>query len=150
MTVGSEAPDPGDMSAERFAVLVEAWEEDGIIEEGLRAAGIDAVLDRVFGEMCERFRADRASGVDATIQWELEVRGERHPWVLRIGSGECRTQPGRAEDPTVTFRTRLGTFARLITGQANPVRLVVTRRLKVSGNLLLASRVPTFFEMPRA
>lgn len=150
MTVGSEAPDPADMSAEQFAVLVAAWEEPGIIEEGLRAAGIDAVLDRVFGEMCERFRPDRAEGVDATIQWRLHVRGDEHPWIVRIVDGSCEAWSGRVEDPTVSFRARLGTFARLITSQADPMKLVLTRRLKVRGNLLLARRVPTFFEMPRA
>lgn len=150
MTVGSEAPDPGDISAERFVALVAAWQEDGIIEEGMRAAGVDAVLDRVFGEMCDRFRPDRAGDVTATIQWLLELRGDEHAWVVRIEDGTCTATTGRADDATVTFRTRLGTFARLISGQADPVRLVLTRRLKVSGNLLLAPRVPGFFEMPRA
>lgn len=146
----SEQPDPGAVSAEEFARLIAAWEEDGIIEEGLRAVGVERVLDRVFDQMVERFRSDRAGDRDAVVQWRIHVRDEEHPYVLRMQDGSCASERGEAQDPRVTFRADLAAFARLITGQADPVRLVLKGRLRVSGDLLFARHVPTFFEMPRA
>jgi alkyl sulfatase BDS1-like metallo-beta-lactamase superfamily hydrolase len=106
------------------------------------------VLDRIFDEMAARLRADRAHGINAEVRWRIDVRGERHEYVLRIADGEgqiVRTPT----DPAVTFTMDLATFARLATGQADPVRLLLTRRLRVSGNLLLARRIPTLFAMPK-
>jgi putative sterol carrier protein len=145
----SEQPDPGTVSAEEFARLIAAWEDDGIIEEGLRAVGVERVLDRVFDQMAERFRPDRAGDREGMVQWRIHVRDEEHAYVLRIEGGSCTAGRGAAEDPRVTFLADLAAFARLITGQADPVRLVLKGRLRVSGDLLFARHVPTFFEMPR-
>lgn len=145
----SQAPDPGEMSAEDFARLVNAWGEDTIITEGIRAAGTERVLDRMFDEMAARFRGGKAGNVDADVQWSIEIRGEVHHYALHMRAGNCEARKGEVEDPRVAFRTDLGAFARLVTGQANPVALVVTRRLKVRGDLLFARRVPGFFRMPR-
>jgi putative sterol carrier protein len=144
----SEAPDPTTMDADEFARLIAAWEDDGIIMEGLRVAGVGAVLDQVFTQMVERFRADAADGTEAEVQWLIEGRDEEHPYILRVADGEARWERHRAEEPDVTFRTDVPSFVRLVTGNADPARLVLTRRLRPWGNLLLAAKVPTFFEMP--
>lgn len=145
----SEAPDPGAITAEEFARLVATWEDDSIITEGIRAVGVDRVLERILGEMCRRLRAEQAGDLDATVQWVVEVRGERHAYALHVRDGECTVESGEAPDPRVTFRLDLASFARLVTGQANPFSLLLTRRMRVSGDLLFARRVPRFFEMPR-
>lgn len=143
-------PDPGAIGAEEFARLIARWEDDGIIEEGLRAVGVDRVLDQVFTQMSERVRADRAEGHDADVQWTINVRDEQHDYHLILQDGACSWGRGELDDPRVTFRADLAAFARLITGQADPMRLVLKGRLRVTGDLLFARRVPTFFQMPRA
>lgn len=145
----SEAPQPSEMTAEQFARLVRAWDDDGIITEGLRAAGVEQVLERIFGEMCDRLRTEKVRSLDAEVLWLVEVRGEEHAWTLRLHGGSCDAVPERSPDPEVTFRMDLATFARVVTGHGNPVKLVLTRKLRPSGDLLLAMRVPTFFRMPR-
>lgn len=146
----SEAPDPATITAEQFARLVAAWEDDGIIMEGLRAVGVERVLDRVFEQMVERFRADAAGDTEAEVQWLISGRGEEHEYVLRVADGSAAVERGRAADPDVTFKADVPTFVKLVTGQADPAKLVMTRRLKPRGNLLLAMKVPAFFEMPSA
>ncbi len=150
MSPRDEQPDPSEVSAEEFARLVAAWDDDGLITEGIRAVGVEPMLERVFDEMAQRFRSDRAEGVEADIQWLIEAREERHEYVVRIGAGWCEAERGRVEEPRVTFDLDIAAFARLITGQADPIRLLLTRRLRVKGDLLFARRVPTFFAMPRA
>lgn len=136
------------MTAEQFVRLVRAWDDDGIITEGLRAAGVGQVLERIFGEMCDRFRSEEAGSLHADVLWLVDVRGDEHPWTLRIRDGACEAVPGRADEPRVTFRMDLATFARVVTGHGNPAKLVLTRKLRPSGDLLLAMKVPTFFSMP--
>lgn len=146
MAAGTEAPDPADMTADQFAHLVRAWGEDGYIVEGIRAAGVEVVLDRIFGEMAERFRpSDERRG---DVLWLIDVRGDQHAYVLHMRGDDCTAEQGRVDDPRVTFHMDLASFARLVTGVANPIRLLITRRLKVSGDLLFARRVPASFEMP--
>lgn len=144
------SPDPGGVSAENFAKLVAAWEDDGIIVEGMRAVGIEEVLEQVFTQMSERIRPEATQDLQTTVQWEIDARDETHPYVLRIDHGEGSYEKGHAEDPRVTFRADVASFARLITGQANPFVLVATRKLRISGDLLFARKVPTFFRMPSA
>ncbi len=147
---GTGAPDPGRVSAEEFAQLVAAWDDDGIIAEGVRAAGVREVLDQVFTRMTERTRPEATADLETAVQWEIEERDAVHPYVVRIDHGDASYEYGHADDARVTFRADVATFAKLITGQANPFLLVAKRRLRVSGDLLFARKVPTFFRMPSA
>jgi putative sterol carrier protein len=145
---GRQAPDPASISAEQFARLVAAWGDDALIAEGLRAVGIERVLDAVFAQMADRFRPQRAKRTKADIQWRITCHGEEYAYVVRLAKGACQAFAGTSAKPRVIFATDLAAFARLITGQAGPVELVTSRRLRVSGSLLFARRVPGLFRMP--
>jgi putative sterol carrier protein len=49
----------------------------------------------------------------------------------------------------VTLSLRELDFLKVVTGNANPVQMFITRRLRVRGDLMLASRMQRFFEIPR-
>ena len=51
-----------DITPEQFAELVRSTSDDQI-ETGIRAAGIETVLDRIFLGMQERFAPDKAAGL---------------------------------------------------------------------------------------
>jgi putative sterol carrier protein len=111
----------------------------------IRAAGTGQVLDAVFAGMQERFQPERATGVDAQVQWVVSDAGEEHPYVLTVKDGTCRAEPGRAEGPRVTASTDLASFAKLMAGKVPGPALYMGGKLQIQGDLMLAQRMTTFF-----
>jgi putative sterol carrier protein len=119
---------------------------DDEIAEKIHAAGTQEVLDGIFVGMPERFQPEKASGVDAQVQWLVSDAGEEHPYVITVGNGACTTERTRAESPRVTLSTDVVSFAKLMTGKAQGPQLYMTGKLKIQGDLMLAQRMTTFFQ----
>jgi putative sterol carrier protein len=121
---------------------------DDEVAQKIHEAGTEQVLDAVFRGMQERFQPDRASGVDAQIQWLVSDDGEEHAYVLTVKDGTCAAESGRAENPRVTLGTDVVSFAKLMAGKAQGPQLYMTGKLKIQGDLMLAQRMTTFFAAP--
>jgi putative sterol carrier protein len=111
----------------------------------IRAVGTGQVLDEVFAGMQERFQPERATGVDAQVQWVVSDVGEEHPYVLTVKDGTCRAEPGRTESPRVTASTDVASFAKLMAGRVPGPALYMGGKLQIQGDLMLAQRMTTFF-----
>jgi putative sterol carrier protein len=136
--------------AEQYAALVsQASDED--LERGL-AENRELVLDEIFKRMPERFRADKAGDLDAVVEWRIRGRpdGEHDRWQLTIRNGACTCTKGGDDDPTVTLSVGPVDFLKLITGNASGPMLFTFGKLKIRGDLLLAARIQSFFEVPRS
>jgi putative sterol carrier protein len=136
-----------EISAADFAALVRGADDDAILS-GIRAAGVGAVLARIFQGMVEQFLPEKAAGVSAVIQWVVTDQGAEHPFVLEVADGRAAWRAGRAEAPTLTFTTDLVSFVRLLAGQQTGPALFMNGKLRISGDLLFAQRVQTFFRTP--
>jgi len=104
-----------------------------------------AGLDEIFERMQERFQPDKASGVDATIQWQIAEGGEEKPYTITIKDGTFSWEQGQAESPTVTLATDSDSFVALMTGKAQGPTLYMSGKLRIQGDLMLAQRMGTFF-----
>lgn len=133
-----------DISPEQFAELVRSASDDQI-ETGIRTAGIETVLDRIFQGMQERFLPEKAADVETAIQWVVTDQGNEYPYQFAVKNGACSQSRGRADSPRVTLTAGLVPFMRLISGQENGVQLFMRGALKVGGDLLFSQRVQTFF-----
>ena len=136
-----------DMSPEQFTEMIRGA-SDADIETGIRAAGTEAVLERIFQGMQERFVPDKAKGVNAEIQWVVADEGVEHPYTLKVSDGSAAVEKGRSASPRVTLTATLVPFLRLISGQENGVQLFMSGKLKVSGDLMFSQQVQTFFAVP--
>lgn len=144
------SPEIAAIDPAQFAGLVrEASDEQ--LREGL-AANRDLILGEIFRRMPERFDPGRAEGVEATVEWRiLEAPGGGHDaWHVVLRRGRCEVSDGPAESPTVIYEIKPVDFIRLITGNASGPKLFLFGRLKIRGNLMLATRMPTFFKIPGA
>jgi len=119
---------------------------DDEIAQRIHDAGTEGVLDAVFTGMQERFQPDKASGVDAALQWLVADGGDEHPYTVTVKDGTCETHPGRVDDPRVTLTTDVVSFAKLMAGKAPGPMLYMTGKLKIQGDLMLAQRMTNFFE----
>jgi putative sterol carrier protein len=118
---------------------------DDEVAQKIRDVGTEDVLGGVFAGMQERFQPDRASGVDAQVQWLVSDEGEEHPYVITIKDGSCETGPGRSDNPRVTLSTDLASFAKLMAGKTPGPALYMGGKLQIQGDLMLAQRMTTFF-----
>jgi putative sterol carrier protein len=112
--------------------------------------GVDGVLEKVFAGMAESFSAAKAAGQQATVQYEISSPDGTHEYAMRIADGRCEIAKGRAESPRVTIRSGLADFLRLITGKANGMQLVMTGKLRVTGDLFFAQTYQSWFDRPQA
>jgi putative sterol carrier protein len=137
------------VTPDQFAELI-AQSSDEEIVQTIRAVGVKQTLTRIFGGFEERFRPDKAQGVNEDVQFVVTDDGEEHPFSVSIKDGSCSTKEGRVDDPKTTLTTDLVSFCQLIAGQADGVRLFMSGKLKVSGDLMFAQRIMTFFDRPGA
>lgn len=136
------------LTADEFAALVWAASDEQI-EEGIRAAGTERVLNRIFDEMQRAFLPQRAPGVPAEIQWVVTDQGQEHPYRMAIAGGTCSTAPGRTERSKATLTMDTVAFAKLVTGRREGVQLWMLKKLQVKGDVMLAVRLNGYFQRPR-
>lgn len=137
------------LTAETLAAYVRDTTDDQLLAT-VEQAGADRVLDRIFSEMPARFRSDSAGGVRADVVFNVTHGEDDHEHTVSIDSGRCTTRAGAATDPDITLTTSLLTFLKLIAGQENGPAAFMAGRLKVDGDIMLASRLLGFFETPKA
>ena len=141
--------DLNEITPEAFAQLVGVASDDQILE-AMRGVGLETALDRIFEGMRERFAPDKAKGVNDVIQWVVNDQGQEHAYNVSIHDGVCDMAKGRAGKSTVTLTTDLLSFVKLISGHAHGPQLFMGGKLQISGNLMFATRVETFFDRPQA
>jgi putative sterol carrier protein len=139
--------DPQNVTPEEFAGLV-ANADDQQIVDVVHEVGTTNVLDRIFEGMQESFRADKAQGVEAKIQFRVSDDGSEHAHGVTISGGTCRAEQGELDDPRVTIATDVLNFAKLVTGRAQGPQLFMAGKLKISGDLMFSAQVMNFFDRP--
>lgn len=139
-------PEEGRGSGRRVTAIGSAARSEELAE-ALRSDR-DAALDEIFRRMGERFSPARAKGVEAVAEWRVRGRrgGGHDRFQLLMGGGECRVERDGRAKPDVVFTIGAADFARLVSGHAGGAALSTFGRLKIDGDVMLAARVPSFFE----
>ncbi len=106
-------------------------------------------VDELFEALPTRFDATAAVGVSRTVQWN--ITGEQTGvWAFEIVDGVGRLIPGGVENPDATFTTRDKTWIAIAEGRQDAMKAFMTGKLKVTGDMMLAMKVPEFFPTPEA
>jgi ribonucleotide reductase beta subunit family protein with ferritin-like domain len=77
-----------------------------------------------------------------TIEWAFT---DFEPWHLTLREGDSVASAGHAAHADLVLRTSLQSWADLTAGRADPLRLVLTRRLRPKGDLRLLPRLGRVF-----
>jgi len=104
----------------------------------------EMTLPELMAAMPTAFVPEKAKGVDAVFQFSATGEGAGD-WAVAIRNGTCTVTPGIAEKPTVTFRISANDLLGMLTGKLNGMSLFMQGRLKVQGDLGLASKFASFF-----
>ncbi|MFM9370230.1 SCP2 sterol-binding domain-containing protein [Streptomyces sp. Da 82-17] len=138
------------VSPEEFAKIVKGLSSKEINEiardEPLRAR----VLAEVFGRMGRQFKPETAGGLEALIRWKVTGASDA-VYETRIANGVCTVSEGRSDaEPRVTLVLGDAEFLKLVSGNANPVTMFMTRKLKIAGDVALAAGLTRYFDIPKA
>lgn len=95
------------------------------------------------------FDPTAAKGLNKTIQWN--VTGEQAGvWAVRIANQACELVPGGAERADLTMTIKDTDWLAVADGTLDPMMAFVLRKVKTSGDTMLAMRVSALFPLKRS
>ena len=111
-----------------------------------RTVGSDRGLWLIFKGMERAFVPEKANGFSGEVQYELTTSNGPKNWILRIEDGErAVTEPGTAQQPVMTFRTSVPTFARIASQEVHPAKAMMEGQMHVQGDFEAAQRLGEMF-----
>ncbi|WP_330241633.1 SCP2 sterol-binding domain-containing protein [Streptomyces sp. NBC_00525] len=147
----------GELAALDFAAV--SPEEFARIVKGLSARQLSEVmhgelrtrvLGEVFGRMRQQFRPEAAGGLTALIRWKITGDTEV-VYETALADGTCAVTEGRSDaEPRTTLIMADTEFLKLVSGNGNPITMFMMRKLKVAGDVGLASGLTRYFDIPKA
>ena len=139
------------VDSRQFPQLVRST-PDAKIAEVMNGDQRTAVLDEIFGRFPALFRADQAGGTNAVIHWVIDGRsdGGQDTYQVAIADGACTTSSTTDQDPRLTIAIGPVDFVKLVSGNANPMMMFMTGKLKAKGDLGLAANIAKLFDLPKA
>ncbi|RSM47493.1 acyl-CoA synthase [Actinoplanes sp. ATCC 53533] len=141
---------PATLATEQFSRLIKQ-STAGELAELMSGDRRRVILDEVFRRMPQVFRSDRAGELRAVVHWHIGDRpdGGADRYELTIADGGCSVSGQPDRPPQLTLSIGAVDFLRMATGNTRAVVLAMTGRLRSSGDLALAARMPRLLDPPR-
>lgn len=108
---------------------------------------VGMTVGELFDALPTRLDATAAAGLTKTIQWQL-TGAESGVWALAIVDGVGRLIPGGVAAPDTTFTTTDQVWLAIAEGRQDAMKAFMTGKLKVTGDMTLALKVPELFPDP--
>ena len=103
-------------------------------------------VQETFDAMPGRFRADKAAGTTATIQYDISGEGGG-TWNAVIKDGACKVAPGAAASPNLKLQMAAQDWLDMLSGKQSGQMLFMSGKLKVKGDMGLAMKLGSMFSM---
>jgi hypothetical protein len=117
--------------------------EAGILGPPEAVPQADPEMQRLYFDVVKRAANTKAAnGSPLIYQWRFT---DADPWHLVIDNGSTRAEPGEAPNPTVTLETSWADFVSTSKPDANPLKLVLTRRIRPRGSIREIARMRKVF-----
>ena len=108
--------------------------------------GYRATLDQAFDGMAAAYNPAKATR-EAVFQWDVTTPDGVETYTVEC-SETCTVEHSKAESPTVTLGLPLPDFLRLILGQLDGMQAFMTGKLKLTGDVMLAQAMQSWFDRP--
>ena len=146
--------DLADFKPEQFAELI-AEASDRQLAELIHGPLRKQVLDEIFGRMADHVEPSQVGNLDAVVHFKILDRPEEQGggydhYEVIFADGACRASDSPDHDPRVTIKVNGVHFLKLAAGKASGPVLFMTGKLKLEGDVMLASRLTSFFRIPSA
>jgi putative sterol carrier protein len=97
-----------------------------------------------FDTLPARYVATAGKGVTAVFQFELTGDGGG-TWHVAVEDGKMSVVAGAHAAPTSTISAGAADYVKIANGEMNGLRAVMTRKMSVGGNLVMARRMQAMF-----
>jgi putative sterol carrier protein len=139
---------------QQFAELI-ATAEDEQLSEVIHGPLRKQVLDEIFGRMAEHVEPSQIQNLDAIVHFKILDRPAEHGggydhYEVIFAEGACRASNNPERDPRVTIKLNGVHFLKLAASKASGPVLFLTGKLRLEGDVMLASRLTSFFRIPSA
>jgi putative sterol carrier protein len=146
--------DLADFKPEQFAELI-ATASNVQLSEIIHGPLRKQVLDEIFGRMAEHVEPAQIAGLEAVVHFKILDRPEDQgggydQYEVIFADGACRASDSPEHEPKVTIKVGGVEFLKLAAGKASGPVLFMTGKLKLEGDVMLASRLTSFFRIPTA
>ena len=133
-------------------VQIVAGATDQQLEELMASEARRGVLDDIFRRMAEHVDPERARDVTAVLHWKIYDRpeGGYDHFEVVLENGACVVSETPSREPQVTLKLKPADFLKLVSGNASGPTMFMTGRLKLEGDVMLASRLTSMFHIPKA
>ena len=101
-------------------------------------------VKEVFTTMSELFNSGAAQGLNAVFQYHI-TGDSGGSWNVIVTDGACQIREGTHETPTVTLTMTCETWLSIVNKELNAMQAFMEGQLKVSGDIMLAQRIPELF-----
>lgn len=102
----------------------------------------------IFSHMPETFVPEKAKGVKAKIQINLDGEGGGN-WLLNIADGRLKVEEREAQRPDLKLDMKARDYVKLTLGETNPMALFLSGKVKMEGNMFLAWKMREMFDRKR-
>jgi putative sterol carrier protein len=100
----------------------------------------------VFEKMPHVFNAAAAAGVDAVFQYHI-TGPDGGEWHITVKDNSCQITEGVHENPTVSLTMSVEDWLAMCNKQLDPMTAFMSSKLKASGNIMMAQRIPNIFPL---
>jgi hypothetical protein len=110
------------------------------------------VIDAIFGRMSEFYSSKGASSKRQVVHWHVTGApgGDSDDYQTVMQHGTCTVSTSLDEEPRTELFMNGTEFLKVVTNNANPITLFMTRKLKVSGDVGFATALQKMFTIPSA
>jgi putative sterol carrier protein len=140
-----------DADADQLAQMVGQVSDEQLAEGMANPEGRKMILDEIFKRMAEHVEPGKIEDVDAVVHFVItEAPGggeDVYEVVIKDGKLDVSDEP-KADEPRVKISAAPVPFLKLVTGQESGPAMFMTGKLKLSGDMLFASRMTSFFRIP--
>jgi len=132
-----------DASAEDVAKNQVKLMEAGILGPPEAVPQADPEMQRLYFDVVKRAANPKAAnGSPLVYQWRFT---DADPWLVVIDNGSTRAEPGEAPNPTLTLEAKWADFVGMSKPEANPLKMVLTRRIRPRGSIREIARMRKVF-----
>jgi hypothetical protein len=98
---------------------------------------------RLYFDVIKR-AADPAAANGSPLVYQYRF-SDAEPWHLTIDNGSTRAEPGEAPNPTLVLEASWGDFVSMGKPEANPLKMLLQRRIRPHGKLREIARMRKVF-----
>ncbi len=103
-------------------------------------------IEETMKALQEHFNPDAAAGLNKTVQFNISGDNANN-WAIKIANQACELIPGGVEKPDLTLSLAATDWIAIVERKLDPMTAYMTGKLKTTGDIGLAMRIPNLFKL---